>query len=166
MAKVIHDVDFRVKKNAEGRLFIKLLRKYKNAEKYSSILARTRGPRDPGQNEQATEKQATGYAIYMRSSKGVQRRDGDKARANYLLQRQEDQELRRLNQVEIDFDEYKAIAQVLADDQKKCNEETLERIRLQTRRIIKLKKDRKWMGWIAFALGMSSLAQSVYLVMR
>ena len=65
----MHQVDFRVPKSRQGRNFIKLCRLYINRDKWGQVDSRTRGPRDPGSNGQATQEQATSFALYFRESK-------------------------------------------------------------------------------------------------
>ena len=66
-----HQVDFRVENSEEGRNFIQQLRTYINREKWGTVRARTRGPREPGPNTQCELKDATGFAVYLTESDAV-----------------------------------------------------------------------------------------------
>ena len=65
----MHQLDFRVPNTVAGRNFIKLSRKFINRDKWGQVVARTRGPREPGPNTQATQADAIGHALYLRESK-------------------------------------------------------------------------------------------------
>lgn len=92
----VHEVFFRVPNTKTGQNWIKNARKYINRDRFSTILARPRGPR--GGDYECSVDSATGFGIYLRENETAKAEHNNYMERNYIPKYKHQEDLAKLQQ--------------------------------------------------------------------